>query len=155
MKKSHFFVFLGTLIVTLSFSQQDKKIIYKWEKNGLVHYSHIKPEGAKNIIKLDADGRKIENYSENFGEIVQIVVSPKKHKQTLTDTSSNRADNTEEQADKQRREYCQIARQNLQQINSGDLYERNAKGELIRLSNEQLKTKRIKAERDVTYYCTE
>ncbi len=175
MKKSHLLILLSSLVFTLGFADDSKKVekvIYKWERGGLIHYSHIKPEGVSGVIKLDSNGRKIEDYTENFGEVVQIVVRPPK-KETKSEEEAQEASAAENQekqkkitivkakdkqkADSQeqklRKENCQTARKNLETINTGEVYERDPKGNLVRMSDKQLETKRKDAQRDIDYFC--
>ncbi len=146
MKKSHLLILLSSLIVTSSFAAGDKAI-YRWEQGGLVHYSHIKPIHVENVTKLDSSGREIEDYTEDFGEIVQIVVRPpakdKKQQVEKVAASAEEIQKAQEKSEKEtRKKNCEIANTNLKTINTGEVYETNAKGEKVRLTPEQLEVQR-------------
>ncbi len=162
MKKSYYFTILGCLFFTICTAEDnnpaDRKPIYKWEQNGLIHYSHIKPEGVKNAIKLDANGRKIEDYTEEFNEIEQTIIRPKKSNMAkmATLTTANEANLLAEKAEaKMKEENCQITRNNLKALNQGEVYETDSEGNKIRLNDEQLKIKRKNIEKDFNYFCSE
>lgn len=157
MKKSRLLVLLSCLVFSLSFAENSNsgKVIYKWERNGLVYYSHIKPKGISNVTKLDPNGRKIEDYTEDFGEVVQIIVRPKNQTSTKavsTDEEKQLAENREQEIQK---ENCDKARKNLETLNGGEVYERDSQGNMIRLSAEQIQNKRANVERDVEFFCTQ
>lgn len=160
MKKNRLFILLSSLVLTLSFAQDNNgagKAIYKWEAGGLVYYSHIKPDHVKNVTKLDSSGRKIEDYTEDFGEVVQIIVRPKNETSTTAGSTSIDAEKQLAESREQdiRTENCNKARKNLETINGGEVYERDSKGNLIRLTEEQIQNKRKNVERDVDYFCSE
>lgn len=157
MKKSRLLVLLSCLVFSLSFAENSNsgKVIYKWEQNGLVYYSHIKPKGISNVTKLDPNGRKIEDYTEDFGEVVQIIVRPKNQTSTKavsTDEEKQLAENREQEIQK---ENCDKARKNLETLNGGEVYERDSQGNMIRLSAEQIQNKRANVERDVEFFCAQ
>lgn len=157
MKKSRLLVLLSCLVFSLSSAENNNsgKVIYKWERNGLVYYSHIKPKGISNVTKLDPNGRKIEDYTEDFGEVVQIIVRPKNQTSTKavsTDEEKQLAENREQEIQK---ENCDKARKNLETLNGGEVYERDSQGNMIRLSAEQIQNKRANVERDVEFFCTQ
>lgn len=153
---------LGCFLFTLSIAESKgsigKKPIYKWEQNGLIHYSHIKPDGIKNTIKLDANGRKIEEYTKEFNEIEQPVIRPKNLSTIRTSelTTDNEAKRLEKKAeDKMKAQNCQTTRKNLEALNKGEVYDTDSEGNKIRLTDEQLKIKRKNIEKDFKVFCSE
>ncbi len=153
---------LGCFFFTMSMAESKgvigKKPIYKWEQNGLIHYSHIKPEGIKNATKLDANGREIEEYSKEFNEIEQIVIRPKNL--TITKTTGLATDDEikrlkQKANEKMKEQNCQTTHKNLEALNQDEVYETDSKGNKIRLTDEQLKIKRKNVERDFKYFCSE
>ncbi len=153
---------LGCCFFTMSIAEGKgaigKKPIYKWEQNGLIHYSHIKPEGIKNATKLDASGRKIEDYTEEFKELERTVIRPKKVDMTQMAelTTTNEVKLLEQKAAKQMKEKnCQITRKNLEALKQGEVYETDSEGNKIRLTEEQLNIRRKNVEQDFKQYCSE
>lgn len=158
---------LGTLSNTL-YAQADtgKKVIYKWNENGLINYSHIKPLHIKNPTKLDAEGRAIEEFTEEFDEIISISVRPNavaKKEEKVTSSSTESTESVEEpskdvkqkrQAD-QKRANCQIAKRNMETLQGGEVYEKDEAGNMIRLKPDELEAKRKNVEKDVDYFCAE
>ncbi len=160
MKKGRLFVLLSSLLFTVGFAETkgdiDKKPIYKWEENGMINYSHIKPLNVKNFIKLDSSGREIEDYTEGFGTIEQVIVTPKKSNKMAELTLAGESQRQEEKSEKAIKEKnCEVARKNLATVNTGEVWERDSQGNLVRLSKEQIQAKREKIERDVNYFCSE
>lgn len=159
----------GVLFFSSAFAQEKQlanKAIYKWERDGLIYYSHIKPTAVKDFIKLDAEGRRIEDFTEEFDEVVEIVVARPDTVKKTTETDEVRtaaeeaqleveqrlADN---QAEEARNKHCQTARKNMATLDSGEVYERDSQGNMIRLKSEQITSKRKNAQRDIDYFCSE
>ncbi len=160
MKKGRLFILLSSLLFTVSFAgsngDMDKKPIYKWEQDGKINYSHIKPLDVKNFVKLDSSGREIEDYTEDFGTIEQVVVRPKKDNKIAELTLAGESKRQEEKSEKEtKQKNCEIARKNLATVDTGEVWERDSLGNLVRLSQEQVQAKREKIERDVNYFCSE
>lgn len=160
MKKSRLLILLSSMFFTLGLAQSSRiseKAIYKWEQGGLVYYSHIKPQGIDDFIKLDSSGRKVEDYTEDFGEVVQIIVRPNEQEEG----GEEKADATEEtktaehQEEEIKKKNCETARKNLAILDSGEVYERDSQGNMIRLTVEEMQNKRKNVERDVDYFCAE
>ncbi len=139
----------------------ETKVIYKWTNNGLVYYSHIKPASVTNAIKLDAQGRKIEDFTDEFDEVVQITVRPKSVKKAdkgknkgAVMSAKEKADLEKTKAEDIRKKNCETARKNMRTIEGGEVYERDSQGNMIRLSPEAIQGKRKNVQRDIDYFCS-
>lgn len=161
MKKSRLLIaLLGTVLLSqVSAQKLANKVIYKWEQNGLIYYSHVKPVNVSNFTKLDEQGRKIEDFTEDFGEVVQIIVRPPSAggnadgttaTEEMTDTEKQLA---EDKAKDQKKENCEKAKKNLATLKTGEVYEKDNKGNLIRMSPEQIQTKLTETNKDIAYFC--
>lgn len=157
MKKYNFLVlFLGVLGWSISTAQEtiQEKVIYKWNRDGLVHYSHIKPAAIDDFVKLDNTGRRIEEVSEDFGEIVEVVVRPKK---ASMDEKTGEILVTEPQKETQgqtiRQQNCEASQGNLATLQRGEIYEKDEQGNMMPLSPEKIESKRKKFQKDIEYYC--
>lgn len=168
MKKHYLFAcVLAVLSVNVAVAQKKntQKVIYKWTENGLIHYSHVKPAKVKDFIRLDTKGRKIEDFSKDFGEVQEIIVRPSKNQKVDTkdskdDSKSNLEKDSEQQAaaiaaKEAKQRSCNTAKNNLKLLQGGEVYERDAKGNMIRLSKEQIESKLKSVNKDVGYYCSE
>lgn len=165
MKKYYLVIFMliGVLFNPVNAeSRVDSKVIYKWFEDGLVNYSHIKPLHVKKVTKLDADGRAIEDFTEEFDEIISISVRPSSHaKQEKKNTVAEKQDEQSEVNDKekrrteQREKNCEIAKRNMKMLEGGEVYEKDAKGNMIRLKPEDIVSKQKNVARDVDYFCSE
>lgn len=142
------------------------KVIYKWTgEDNLIHYSHIKPTAVSNFQKLDAQGREIVDFTEDFDEIIEITVRrPIIHEaEQFGDKASTQEKNNAEiakkisegEADSVKQKNCQTAKKNLAMLNAGEVYEKDSSGNMIRLKPEQIMQKRKNVERDVDYFCGE
>lgn len=157
----------GWLFCGVVFAQGNnlaQKVIYKWENDGLIYYSHIKPTAVQDFVKLDAEGRRVEDFTEEFDEIVEIaVVRPEKgaesEAEAQTPSEAAQREVEEELAKKSAQEVknknCETARKNMSTLDGGEVYERDSQGNMIRLSAEQIDSKRKNVQRDVDYFCEE
>lgn len=166
MQGNRLFVLVcSVLLLGSAFAQQkklDDKVIYKWEQDGLIYYSHIKPLKIKDFIKLDAQGRRVEDFTEDFDEIVEIaVVRPDREVET-TSENLTAAEAAQKEVEKElaegkaqdiRDKNCQTARKNMSTLDGGEVYERDSSGNMIRLKTEQIDSKRKNVQRDIDYFC--
>lgn len=165
MKKNRLLVLLlSALLASWSFAEKksmaNEKAIYKWEDNGLVYYSHIKPSHVKDFIKLDSRGMRIEEYTEDFGEVVEIVMRPENLDKAETAKETNETSPEDDaiatlKEEEIRKKNCETAKRNMKTLDSGEVYEQDEKGNMIRLSLEQIDAKRKNVTRDVDYFCGE
>lgn len=161
MKKHGLLVALATVVGLQVATAQDslqEKVIYKWNQGGLIYYSHIKPAGLKNYIKLDNTGRRIEDISDDFGEIVEVVVRPNEAAMNDKPQNNGKATTVSEQlkkgrAEEQKQKNCETSKRNLATLDSGEVYEKDSSGSMVRLTAEQLASKRKNVQRDVDYFC--
>lgn len=139
----------------------DAKVIYKWFEDGLVNYSHIKPLHVKEVIKLDAEGRAIEDFTEEFDEVISISVRP--NSQTKKEKKPIASEKQDEQLDvsdeekrriEQRKNNCEIAKRNMKTLAGGEVYEKDAQGNMIRLKPEDIASKQKNVAKDVDYFCS-
>ncbi len=162
-------LFIGMLCLLCaniaSADKKDEKVIYKWENNGLIYYSHIKPVGITNFTKLDSQGRKIIDFSQEFDEIVEIAVRPdmmKKEKEgekklSAADEAVKEVEDQLKEKERQKvyKKNCELARKNVAMINNGEVYKPDASGNMIRLSGDELVKRRAREEKNVNFYCSE
>lgn len=153
-------VLSGVLMLTFAGAADnlESKVIYKWNENGLVYYSHIKPANVTDFVKLDSNGRKIEDFTEEFDEIVQITVRPQAVKDSSKDdgvvmSDEEKAKLEKTKAEDVRKKNCDTARRNMTTLESGEVYEKDSKGNMIRLSPDAVASKRKNVQRDVDYFC--
>ncbi len=154
------------LLCTAAFAQSHYKgkVIYKWKKNDLVYYSHIRPANVTDFVKLDSQGRKIEDLGDGFGQIVEIAVrpdipenSPENDGQPQNDVEAAAKeieDNISAQQEAAKRQKnCEISKKNMATLDSGEVYEPDAAGNMMRLTPEQMASKRANVQRDIDYFC--
>ncbi len=167
-KKSLLMAVLAAVVLSSAVAQHkplDQKVIYKWEREGLIYYSHIKPLDVRDFIKLDAEGRRVEDFTEDFDEIVEIVVArPKPVKansgteaKTPAKAAQEAVENelAEDKAEEIRNKNCETARNNMAKLEGGEVYQRDSEGNMIRLKPEQVESKRKNVQRDVDYFCND
>lgn len=155
---------LGLAIGTQAFAQNASpvnagKVVYKWSDKGVIYYSHIKPINITKFERLDKQGRIItDTDTEGFGELVEIV-RPNLDKPADAANPTNEHDSEMskalalQQQDELKKRNCATAKQNLNILNSGEVYEPDAQGNMTRLSAEQIEAKRVNVNRDVDYFC--
>lgn len=146
------------------------QVIYKWESQGLVYYSHIKPADVVDFIKLDSQGRKIESFTDEFDEIVEIVTRPQSVQQRQNDEGGENIDEmsgakasakkaeaelAKERDAEIRVRNCEIARKNMSKLDGGEVYEPDSAGNMMRLKPEQITAKRKNVQRDIDYFCAD
>ncbi|MPV86551.1 hypothetical protein [Ostreibacterium oceani] len=156
MKRNRLLVMIVAMALASTASAQNnvnQKVIYKWVQDGLVHYSHIKPLGIDGAEKLDAKGRKIQDFTEEFDEIVEIAVRPKAEKKEEEPQTKQEEILQAEEERSAREKNCATANKNMQVIDGGEVYERDSSGNLIRLTPEQVDNKRKNVQRDIDYFC--
>lgn len=158
---------VASLLICGSALAQQKlteKVIYKWESDGLIYYSHIKPAEVRDFIKLDAEGRRIEDFTEDFDEIVEIAVMRPKAVTDEGDEPATPAEAAQKEVEDQlaqqsaqevKNKNCQTAQKNMSTLDGGEVYERDSQGNMLRLSAEQIASKRKNVQRDVDYFCSE
>jgi|GEM_PF-6673538 len=148
------------LFSSLAFAQKkiSDKPIYKWVKDGLIHYSYVKPTDIKDYETLDSRGRKITYYTKDFDQIIEITKKPQQLEITDEQDSKDIDDIGEKvqalQSQNTRKKNCKTARANMKKLDGGEVYEKDAKGNLIRLSKAQIANKRLDVERDIDYFCS-
>lgn len=158
MRKNRLLILLSGLLISFAFAQDGKmtqRVIYKWQgDDGLIHYTHIKPNDISDFVQLDANGRKVEDYTEDFGEVVEIVVRPKSTSQPEIKPTTEEEERLAENRQKELKEKnCETARNNLKTLDTGEVYEQDSQGNMIRLSAEQVASKRKNVQRDIDYFC--
>ncbi len=168
MKRNHLLIgviCLSGLNISLA-GQTAIPVAYKWEKNGLTHYTAYKPNDVseKDVIKLDAQGRVIVDVQD--GDFVQLeqTVRPEGTEGSTTEKEETKAGSdasakevSKELAAKQleelRAKNCKVAQKNMQMIDGGEVYEPDEKGNMMKLSKEQLEANRKRVQKDIDYYC--
>ncbi len=166
MKKHHLLasaICLSSLNISLA-EQAMVPVAYKWERSGLVHYTAYKPNDVseKEVVKLDAQGRVIVDVKD--GDFIQLeqAVRPeitKKEAEEKADTGADVAakevskELASKQLEKLRAKNCKVAKKNMQMIEGGEVYEPDDKGNMMKLSKEQLETNRKRVQKDINYYC--
>ncbi|MGY0400084.1 MAG: hypothetical protein ACWIPH_09205 [Ostreibacterium sp.] len=161
MKKYRLLVLaLGTLVINIAFSQEElaSKAIYKWELDGLVHYSYIRPINVKNFTKLDANGRELLDYTAGFGTVAEIVVRPAAPAVTASSTSSPlEAEEAKNLAENQQKfdgeKKCRLVQKNLELLTKGEVYEPDSKGNMVRLTKDKIESKLRNTQKDLDYFC--
>lgn len=162
MKKYNLWIlFFAVWGGSVSLAQEviQEKVIYKWTKDGLVHYSHIKPVTVDDFVKLDNTGRRIEDVSEEFGEIIEVVVRPKKASMDKTSGEEKTGEillsdpQMEGKAETIRQQNCEASKKNLATLQRGEIYEKDGQGNMVPLSPEQIESKRKIFQKDIEYYC--
>ncbi len=158
MSKSRLLVLLSGLVLGLTFAG-DKvgadKAIYKWHgQDGLIHYSHIKPNNSiGEVEQLDSSGRKVKAHTDDFGQI-KTIPRPDKVEQTGDKKTEEEVKLAEKRQEEIKQENCKTLQENLRIIETGEVYENDAKGNKVLLKPEQLKAARAKTLRDMDYFCS-
>ncbi len=131
---------------------ETERVIYKWVDGGLVYYSHILPKGVSDYTKLNSRGMEIKDYTEEFETIETIAVRPKTLEKTdkKEDQQAKTDDNSPEAI---KAKNCEIAKANLRLLSSGDVYDKDDKGNLVTMNKEQVESKRKNTQEDIDYYC--
>ncbi len=130
---------------------ETERVIYKWVDGGLVYYSHILPKGISDYTKLNSRGVEIKDYSEEFETIETIAVRPKTLEKTEETEDQAKKDENSPEAIKAKN--CEIAKANMRLLSSGDVYDKDDKGNLVTMNKEQVESKRKNTQEDIDYYC--
>lgn len=142
------------LTTSAAFAQSNSvadRVIYKWIDGGLVYYSHILPQGVEDYTKLDSRGIEIIDYSDEFNEVVEMAVRPK----TLENSTEQKEEPKTNAADDVKKRNCEIAQNNMRLLDRGDVYDKDADGNVIALDKAQVETKRKNTQEDINYYCNQ
>lgn len=156
-KREYLFVLSIVLNFQLLFAEEhvDRKVIYKWKQQGLIHYSHIKPVNIQSFERLDAEGQKIEAVSADSGETVEMVVRPPKKSMSNQGASVITSQTSQKnKLSEQKQKNCEIAHKNHLFLQKGVVYEKDASGDMVRLTDEQLATKMRNTQKDIDYFCS-
>ncbi|MBS9777472.1 MAG: hypothetical protein KGV50_01795 [Gammaproteobacteria bacterium] len=159
MRKKNSLVLLCTLIINTTFaSDHSMKVIYKWQSSdGLIHYTHIRPDNIEKYEKLDSSGRTVEDYTQDFGEVVEIVMKEKK-KDAVIESKLPSDEELQLEANRKaevKKKNCLTAQNNLKTIGTGEVYERDTEGNMVRLDEQQIESKRKNVLADIEKFCSQ